>query len=110
MILINLCQVSANLLQLSGSTDHCKRTVNSLLSFVDWLTSSFDLQVDIAVVETGLGGIRDATNVFGAQQLLLAIITALGLEHQGALGQFHYKLPPSQHMRQNNLEHQIFSE
>ena len=39
------------------------------------------------MVEAGLGGVRDATNVFGPQQLLLAIITALGLEHQAALGQ-----------------------
>ena len=56
------------------------------------------------------GGIRDATNVFGSQQLLLAIITALGLEHQAALGQFYYILPPSKHVGQDNLEHQIFEQ
>ncbi|KAK9844056.1 hypothetical protein WJX81_003088 [Elliptochloris bilobata] len=51
-------------------------------------------QVDIAVVEAGLGGARDATNVFPAPGsdvprgagLRLAIITAVGLEHQAALG------------------------
>ena len=44
------------------------------------------LQVDIAVVETGLGGVRDATNVFPPDTLKLAVITAIGLEHQKALG------------------------
>lgn len=44
------------------------------------------LQVDIAVIEAGLGGSQDATNIFESQQSLLAIITALSLEHQGALG------------------------
>jgi hypothetical protein len=50
-------------------------------------------QVDIAVVEAGLGGARDATNVFPAPDrdpdparprsgLRLAVITAIGLEHQ----------------------------
>lgn len=44
------------------------------------------LQVDIAVVEAGLGGARDATNVFEPEQLKAAIVTAVGLEHQAALG------------------------
>ena len=43
-------------------------------------------QVDVAVVETGLGGVRDATNVFAPKTLKLAVITAIGLEHQKALG------------------------
>lgn len=44
-------------------------------------------QVDIALVEAGLGGARDATNVFGPAQLKAAILTAVGLEHQAALGE-----------------------
>lgn len=44
-------------------------------------------QVDIAVVEAGLGGARDATNVFGGPQLKAAVLTAVGLEHQAALGE-----------------------
>ena len=44
------------------------------------------LQVDMAVVEAGLGGARDATNMFTPSTLKLAIITAIGLEHQRALG------------------------
>ncbi|WIA38977.1 hypothetical protein OEZ86_005129 [Tetradesmus obliquus] len=43
-------------------------------------------QVDIAVVETGLGGATDATNVFGPEQLQLAVLTAIGLDHVEALG------------------------
>ena len=43
-------------------------------------------QVDIAVVEAGLGGERDATNVFTAEELKVAIFTAVGMEHAAALG------------------------
>ncbi len=54
-------------------------------------------QIDIAVVEAGLGGARDATNVFLApdgapdparpgSRLRLAAITAIGLEHQARPG------------------------
>jgi hypothetical protein len=46
-------------------------------------------QVDIALVEAGLGGARDATNVFEPAQLKAAILTAVGLEHQAALGERH---------------------
>lgn len=44
-------------------------------------------QVDVALVEAGLGGARDATNVFDPPQLKAAILTAVGLEHQAALGE-----------------------
>ena len=40
----------------------------------------------MAVVEAGLGGERDATNVFTAQELRVAIFTAIGMEHAAALG------------------------
>jgi folylpolyglutamate synthase/dihydrofolate synthase len=40
--------------------------------------------VDIAIVEAGLGGARDATNVI--QDLDLAVITPVGYEHADALG------------------------
>jgi folylpolyglutamate synthase/dihydropteroate synthase len=42
--------------------------------------------VDIAVIETGLGGATDATNVFGPDQLQAAVLTAIGLDHVDALG------------------------
>lgn len=41
-----------------------------------------DEKVDIAVIETGLGGLTDATNVIDAEHLQLAVITSLG-EHHG---------------------------
>ena len=44
------------------------------------------LQVDIAVVEAGLGGARDATNVLDGSNLRVAVITAIGSEHADALG------------------------
>lgn len=49
-------------------------------------------QVQIAVVEAGLGGATDATNVFSPKMLHAAIITALGREHERALG----RAPPRQ--------------
>ncbi|GIL73282.1 hypothetical protein Vretimale_4873 [Volvox reticuliferus] len=45
-----------------------------------------DCSVDLAVVETGLGGITDATNVFQPASLQTAVITGLGMEHVEALG------------------------
>jgi len=42
--------------------------------------------VDIALVEVGLGGVRDATNVFDENSLECAILTHIGEEHLEALG------------------------
>ena len=43
-------------------------------------------KVDIAVLEAGMGGARDATNVTPNSRFLLAIITSVGMEHVEALG------------------------
>ena len=43
-------------------------------------------QVQLAVVETGLGGVADATNVFAPANLACAIITAIDKDHLKALG------------------------
>ncbi|KAL4430613.1 hypothetical protein ABPG77_005853 [Micractinium sp. CCAP 211/92] len=43
-------------------------------------------QVDAAVVEVGLGGTRDATNVLPAAGLAATVITAVGRDHAAALG------------------------
>lgn len=43
--------------------------------------------MDVAVIEVGLGGSNDATNVFDLDTLQLAVISAVGLEHQKALGE-----------------------
>lgn len=44
------------------------------------------MQVDAAVVEVGLGGARDATNVLPPANLAAAVITAVGHDHAAALG------------------------
>lgn len=42
--------------------------------------------VDIAIIEAGLGGARDATNVISSSSLVASIITTVGREHLDALG------------------------
>ena len=46
-----------------------------------------DQNVDLAIVEAGLGGVNDATNVFSSQQLKLVIVTFLEEEHTDVLGE-----------------------
>ncbi|PRW57665.1 putative dihydrofolate synthetase isoform X2 [Chlorella sorokiniana] len=43
-------------------------------------------QVDAAVIEVGLGGVRDATNVLQPASLAAAVVTAVGHDHAAALG------------------------
>ncbi|ESW33327.1 hypothetical protein PHAVU_001G060700 [Phaseolus vulgaris] len=45
-----------------------------------------DENVDIAVIEAGLGGARDATNIISSSGLAAAVITTVGEEHLAALG------------------------
>ncbi|KAF7816726.1 dihydrofolate synthetase isoform X1 [Senna tora] len=42
--------------------------------------------VDIAVIEAGLGGARDATNILSSSGLAASVITTVGEEHLAALG------------------------
>lgn len=42
-----------------------------------------DARVDVAVVEVGIGGLRDATNVIDAE---LAVLTPMGLDHTAYFG------------------------
>ena len=53
---------------------------------LSYFQNTFGGGVDVAVVEVGLGGSRDATNVFGARRLAVAAVTALDMEHLSALG------------------------
>jgi dihydrofolate synthase/folylpolyglutamate synthase len=46
-------------------------------------------QVDVAVVETGLGGSFDATNVI---KPIVSVITSIDLEHQAVLGETLYEI------------------
>ena len=43
-------------------------------------------RLDVAVVEVGMGGRTDATNVVGPDKTLLSIVTAIELDHQHFLG------------------------
>lgn len=43
-------------------------------------------KLDLAVVEVGMGGLTDATNVVDAERTLLSIITPIELDHQKFLG------------------------
>eukprot|EP00877_Chromochloris_zofingiensis_P008896 jgi/Chrzof1/425/Cz01g15130.t1 len=45
-----------------------------------------DEHADVAVIETGLGGTTDATNVFRPDRVAAAVITPIGLDHVDALG------------------------
>ncbi|BGP27350.1 folylpolyglutamate synthase [Rhodotorula toruloides] len=42
--------------------------------------------LDVAVVEVGMGGSEDATNVVPAEKTLLSVVTAVDLDHQKFLG------------------------
>jgi dihydrofolate synthase / folylpolyglutamate synthase len=58
------------------------------LSFFEVLTAMFFLwtteaSIDVAIVEVGLGGLWDATNVMDAP---VAVVTNVGLDHTGLLG------------------------
>ncbi|KAI4378163.1 hypothetical protein MLD38_015684 [Melastoma candidum] len=71
--------------------DESIRTENGHLSHFEVFTSmAFTVfaeeSVDIAIIEAGLGGARDATNVIYGSELVASIITSIGEEHLDALG------------------------
>ncbi len=68
---------------LEGSPDGCPTyfEVTTALAFGLFAQQS----VDYAVVETGLGGLLDATNTMGRSDKL-AVVTAIGLDHTEVLG------------------------
>lgn len=77
---------------LQDSVDACQEKLSrshESLSHFEVLTGMafrhfHESQVDVAIVEAGLGGARDATNVI--ENLDLAVITPIGMEHADALG------------------------
>ncbi|KAM1232240.1 hypothetical protein ACFX13_042821 [Malus domestica] len=71
--------------------DHAIEVENGRTSHFEVLTAlAFTLfaqeNVDIAVIEAGLGGARDATNVICSSELAASVITTIGEEHLAALG------------------------
>ncbi|XP_021840202.1 dihydrofolate synthetase isoform X2 [Spinacia oleracea] len=78
-------------LRIRKSLDQAVAHESGLLSHFEVLTAiAFTLfaekKVDIAVVEAGLGGARDATNIISSSELAAAVITTIGKEHLAALG------------------------
>lgn len=74
--------------------EDCEEESNKCTPF-EVLTAStftaFDLlesgrRPDILVVEVGMGGALDATNVFNDEQVLASVITAIDFDHQALLG------------------------
>ncbi|RMZ75027.1 hypothetical protein DV737_g5489, partial [Chaetothyriales sp. CBS 132003] len=43
-------------------------------------------KVEVAIIECGLGGRLDATNILLAEEVLCSVITRIGLDHQDVLG------------------------
>jgi len=69
----------------SSHTEYCEK---NKLSFFEWTTAlAFEHfnehSVDIALIETGLGGRLDSTNII---EPILSIITTIGLDHMDFLG------------------------
>ena len=44
------------------------------------------LNVDVAIIEVGMGGLLDATNVFSSDQVLVSVITSIAFDHVNFLG------------------------
>ncbi|KAJ8747946.1 hypothetical protein K2173_001420 [Erythroxylum novogranatense] len=64
---------------------------NGSLSHFEVLTATAfflfaEEKIDIAVIEAGLGGARDATNIICSSGLAASVITTIGEEHLAALG------------------------
>ncbi|WJX16610.1 dihydrofolate synthase [Trifolium repens] len=88
--------VSAKLLnslfhRIKQDLDQAMKAENGCISHFEVFTAMAfilfaDEKVDIAVIEAGLGGARDATNVISSSGLAAAVITTVGEEHLAALG------------------------
>ncbi|XP_073110632.1 dihydrofolate synthetase isoform X2 [Elaeis guineensis] len=77
--------------QVKGILDQSIELENGALTHFEVFTAlAFFLfsqaKVDIAIIEAGLGGARDATNVICNTELSAAVITSIGEEHLAALG------------------------
>ncbi|PON96875.1 Folylpolyglutamate synthetase [Trema orientale] len=77
--------------RIKGIIDRGRKLENGRISHFEVLTATaFKLfaeeNVDIAVIEAGLGGARDATNVICSTGLAASVITTIGEEHLAALG------------------------
>ncbi len=81
--------------QMAQDVFHAEKRARTPLTYFELLTAiafqSFAAQkVDIAIIECGLGGLWDATNVL--KQPLLSLITSVGLDHTEWLGQDEFQI------------------
>nr|POE45608.1 dihydrofolate synthetase [Quercus suber] len=79
-------------LQIKKILDQAMKHENGHISHFEIFTAmAFTLfareNVDIAVIEAGLGGARDATNIISSSGLAASVITTIGEEHLAALGE-----------------------
>ncbi|CAI0454241.1 unnamed protein product [Linum tenue] len=77
--------------KIKGQLDEAVQLENGLLTHFEILTATaFALfaeeKSDIAVIEAGLGGARDATNILSSSELAASVITTICEEHLDALG------------------------
>ncbi|XP_019452379.1 PREDICTED: dihydrofolate synthetase isoform X2 [Lupinus angustifolius] len=77
--------------RIKQNLDQAMREENGRIShFEVFTTMAFILfaeeNIDIAVIEAGLGGSRDATNIISSSGLAASVITTVGEEHLAALG------------------------
>ncbi|KAL3650541.1 hypothetical protein CASFOL_006944 [Castilleja foliolosa] len=88
---VSVTSLSSHFHQIKEDIDMVIKLEKGHLSHFEVFTAlAFSLfaeeKVQIAVVEAGLGGARDATNVLTDSDLALSIITNIGAEHLAALG------------------------
>ncbi len=76
------CELFSTFIQLTGEQKDASY-FEMMIVFILW--SFVQLGVDYAVVETGLGGLHDSTNVLQRADKV-CIITDIGLDHQHVLG------------------------
>jgi dihydrofolate synthase/folylpolyglutamate synthase len=87
-IRINGESISSEIFELL-SKKYLKKALEFRVSYFEYLTAIafiyfFERKVDISVIETGLGGRFDATNV--VEKPLVCVITSIAMEHQEILG------------------------
>jgi folylpolyglutamate synthase/dihydrofolate synthase len=88
---ISSAALDALVKQYKSTIESTQQSENGAISHFEIVTAlAFryfaDSKVDIAVIETGLGGTRDATNVLPPETVAAAVITAIGNDHAAALG------------------------
>lgn len=49
-----------------------------------------EMDLDIVVIEAGMGGATDATNVFESRNLCAAVLTPIAMEHSQLLGEMDF--------------------